>query len=357
MRPEIPQTLKNTVIQLYLQDVSRDEIASRTGINQGAVSNIIAAWKTGLGYPIADDLRVLSMILKRSGITAEQCATGFRLAKIIQNLGIDEDNFRTFISEIYQRCSEIELPPQKVADNVKQLLMLSESIPLWQIPQYISDKTIEKQVLEEDISRLHEQESQARSSLEISLKEKEVSATQLNKFCELRTRLGKTGLSMDNIESFVKAVEGAKEFGCDAQRLVTFVSDFEASSVMQAELEKSVNSQTIKLKQVTDKCDLAERFLAIHNLTISKYLELEDMGFGLPMLTMLHDTIYEVAIANEISHELAVQRFLNDMAENYSPLFGYERMLTARRSELEKVTGELNMLNMALDSKKQVAKL
>jgi hypothetical protein len=247
--------------------------------------------------PIADDLRMLSMILKRSGITAEQCATGFRLANMIQNLGINEDNFRTFISEIYQRGSEIELPPQKVADNVKQLLMLSEFIPLWQIPQYIADKTIEKRELEEDIRRLHEQESQARSNLEISLKEQEVSATQLNKFCELRTRLGKTGLSMDDIESFVKAVEGVNEFGCDAQRLVTLVSDFEASSVMQAELEKSVNSQTIKLKQVTDKCDWAERFLAIHNLTISKYLELEDMGFGLPMLTMLHDTIHEVAIA------------------------------------------------------------
>jgi hypothetical protein len=48
---------------------------------------------------------------------------------------------------------------------------------------------------------------------------------------------------------------------------------------------------------------------------------------------------------------------LNDLAENYSPIFCYERKLTAHRSELEKVTGELNMLNVALDSKKQVAKL
>jgi hypothetical protein len=143
MRPEIPQTLKSAVTQLYLQAFSRNEIASRTKISQGAVSNIIAAWKTGLGYPLADDLRELSMILKRSGINTQQCAMGFRLAKMIQDLGVDEDNFRTFISEIYQQCSEIGLRPQKVAENVKQLLMLSESIPLWQIPQYIADKTSE----------------------------------------------------------------------------------------------------------------------------------------------------------------------------------------------------------------------
>gem|GEM_PF-5462617 len=43
MRPEIPQTLKSIVIQLYLQAFSRNEIASRTRISQGAVSNIIAA--------------------------------------------------------------------------------------------------------------------------------------------------------------------------------------------------------------------------------------------------------------------------------------------------------------------------
>ncbi|MGB6674844.1 MAG: hypothetical protein WBE34_20645 [Candidatus Nitrosopolaris sp.] len=55
---------------------------------------------------------------------------GFRLVRVIQDLGIDEDNFRTFISEIYQHCSEIGLRPQKIAENVKQLLKLSESIPL-----------------------------------------------------------------------------------------------------------------------------------------------------------------------------------------------------------------------------------
>jgi hypothetical protein len=69
------------------------------------------------------------MILKRSGINAQQCAMGFRLSKMIQDLGVNEDNFRTFISEIYQHCSEIGLRPQNVAENVKQLLILSESIP------------------------------------------------------------------------------------------------------------------------------------------------------------------------------------------------------------------------------------
>jgi hypothetical protein len=340
-----------------LQAFSRNEIASRTRISQGAVSNIIAAWKTGLGYPSADDLRELSMILKRSGINAQQCAMGFRLAKMIQDLGVNEDNFRTFISEIYQHCSEIGLRPQNVAENVKQLLILSESIPLWQIPQYIADKTTEKREIEEDIRRLHEQQSQTRRSLEIALKENKESITQLNKYCELKTRLEKTGMSMDDPELFAQALEGARKFKANPERVAILATNFDASSAMQAQLEQSVNSLKSKLEQVTNDCARAERLLAIHNLTISKYIKLEAMGFGLPMLTTLQDMINEVANANNIPHDVAVRKFLNDMAENFSPVLGYEGKLTAIKSEIEKKRSALTTLSLVLDQKKEMAKL
>jgi hypothetical protein len=181
LRPEIPQTLKHRVIQLYLQGLTRNEIASKTGISQGGVSNIIAAWKAALGYPVAEELRDFSMTLKRLGINAQQSAMRVILVKMIQDLGVDEENFRTFISELYQRCLGLGLDPQRIAEYAKQLVELSESIPLSDIPQYIADKTTEKRELEEDIRRLYEQQSQARSSLEIALKEKNESITQVNK--------------------------------------------------------------------------------------------------------------------------------------------------------------------------------
>ena len=172
-------------------------------------------------------------MLKNAGMTAPQCAMGLRIAHIMQSLGIDEENFRTFISEIYQHCTEIGLRPQKVAENVKQLLELSETIPLWQIPQYISDKTSEKRELVEDILRLKRRESQARCSFELALRTTNVSSERLNDYCELRASLEKTGISLDDIEPFVKAVEGVKKFGYDVKRLATLMSNFQASSKMQ----------------------------------------------------------------------------------------------------------------------------
>ncbi len=176
-----------------------------TRISQGSVSNITTEWKTDLGYPEPDDLRDLGIMLKNAGMTSPQCAMGLRIALIMQSLGIDEDNFRTFISEIYKRRgAEIGLRPQKVAENVKQLLELSETFPLWQIPQYISDKTSEKRELEEDILGLKQQESQARRSFELALRTTNVSSKLLND-------LEKTGILLDDIEPFVKAGTGRKK--------------------------------------------------------------------------------------------------------------------------------------------------
>jgi hypothetical protein len=259
------QSLKRT-------GVSRNEIASMTRISQGSVSNITTEWKTDLGYPEPDDFRDLGIMLKNAGMTSSQCAMGLRIAQIMQSLGIDQDNFRTFISEIYKRRSaEIGLRLQKVAENVKQLLELSETFPLWQIPQYISDKTSEKRELEEDILGLKQQESQARRSFELALRTTNVSSKLLND-------LEKTGILLDYIEPFVKAGTGRKKIWIRRKEVGN--ANFQASSMRHAELEMSVNSQMRKLKNLTDGCDRLETLLRIHNLSVSKYRELEIWVLG-----------------------------------------------------------------------------
>ncbi|MGB7954699.1 MAG: hypothetical protein WCF23_12040 [Candidatus Nitrosopolaris sp.] len=47
---------------------------------------------------------------------------GLRIAHIMQSLGIDEENFRTIISGIYQHCSEIGLRPEKVQKRERETI-------------------------------------------------------------------------------------------------------------------------------------------------------------------------------------------------------------------------------------------
>ena len=95
-----------------------------------------------------------------------------------------------------------------------------------------------------------------------------------------------------------------------------------------------------------------ERMVSIHNQTLSKYRQLEDLGFGIPQLMILYDTIQEVASMNNIYRGDAVQKFLNDIQENYAAKLGLEGKVRQLRSEKENTVAELRALRATLHSKK-----
>jgi Homeodomain-like domain-containing protein len=104
MNPNIPQNLRIAVIGLYLQGETRNEIASRTGVSQGSVSNIISDWKKGLDESEAGDLRDLGIMMKRASMTPLQCASGFRMAQLLNKSGVNEDGFKNYIFDFYTIC-------------------------------------------------------------------------------------------------------------------------------------------------------------------------------------------------------------------------------------------------------------
>ena len=60
--------MKDAVIRLYFQGISRNDIAKTCGIGDGTVSNIIDEWKNRLGIHDAEDLMDLAVNVKRLGI-------------------------------------------------------------------------------------------------------------------------------------------------------------------------------------------------------------------------------------------------------------------------------------------------
>jgi len=147
---KLPENVKSAVIQQWLQGKTRDLIADEAGLSAGGVTNIINEWRRGLSYPIADELRELATSFKKIGITATQSALGFRLATIMINLGVDEREFESFISQIYDNCKKLDLQPGKIVYYIEQLLKFSKDIPFSQIPDYIRQKTNDKSKLEKD---------------------------------------------------------------------------------------------------------------------------------------------------------------------------------------------------------------
>lgn len=290
-------------------------------------------------------------------MTAVECTAGLRVAKALQSLAVPDENLLDFINIIYLRCKEIGLDPQKFPSLAKQLLDLTNSVPIVQIPQYLEDKQREKSQLEQDIGDLREQEAKAKFDLELALNEQQITTSQLSIFSEQRTRLEAAGVSVGDLELVTRCIEGAKKLAFDIKRLTMLLSDFDFSRAMQVELEKSIESSKTHLQHLKYECDILESQISMHNITILKLRQLEDMGLGIPQLLVLHETAHEIARAYKIPQNLAVQRLLNDVVENYADATDLEGKVQQLRSEKIMLENQKLNLNLSLGSLKEPIEL
>jgi hypothetical protein len=94
----------------------------------------------------AKALRELGSALNRTGISHTECAVGFRVATMLRRFGVDEDKFESCMSDIHYRCSnQLGLSPDRIGFYIENLAELSYSMPVSEIPNYISQKVTRKE--------------------------------------------------------------------------------------------------------------------------------------------------------------------------------------------------------------------
>jgi len=267
----IPGDVRSAVIRDWLNGKARDTIARDNSLSPGSVSNIINEWRNELTHPVVDALRELGIMLRKSRISASQCAFGFRLASIMKDLGVDEDAFRLFISEIYNHSKNIGLQPEYIAYNTKQILDLAGSIPLSQIPSYIQEKTNEKRKLEENITRLGDEELAAKAVLHQALNEKKVSLAELEQFSNLKIELDKLGISLEDVQHFVRTIQGVRQLGYSVDSIARIVSNLEGSSRILAELDNKIKDLTVSERDLQEEYDRLETLTSIQRQKLSAY--------------------------------------------------------------------------------------
>jgi DNA-binding CsgD family transcriptional regulator len=86
---KISESIRQTVIRLWLENNSRKDIAVTCGVSEGTVSNIVSDWRQKLGDVDVEALRELGSNLKRCRIDAVRCAQGFRISMIMRKMGIN----------------------------------------------------------------------------------------------------------------------------------------------------------------------------------------------------------------------------------------------------------------------------
>ncbi len=87
--------------------------------------------------------------MSKDGITAAECALGFRIVNALRNLGTEEDQLYLFLNQIYDICQYFDISPDAIVHTASKVAKLVNEIPISEIPKYVQEKTqvrIDKEV-------------------------------------------------------------------------------------------------------------------------------------------------------------------------------------------------------------------
>ena len=304
MPTKLPDNFKSLVIQEWLKGVQRDKIAGDSGLSAGAVTNIVNEWRDALGFSAADGLRELAVTLRKIGITAAQCAAGFRVAMMMSRLGVIENSFESFMIDVYKRGNNLGLTPESIASYLRNLIEFSKTVPFSQISEFIQQKVEEKKELEQEIERLNDRIKKLNEEKSISearrasaLLEENMTTAELKSYSDLKKELGRYGIHIDDdLLKFAKVVHGISQQDYDAGKVVREFSDLESLRREHWSYQASIPNSKKKYDDLNQECSRLEQYVNSYNQTLSLYNELQDMGFGLKELKQLRNTFNEIAM-------------------------------------------------------------
>ena len=344
MPTKVPDAMKSLVIQQWLRGTARDKIAAENGLSSGAVTNIISEWKQALGVPVADDLRELAVTLNKVGISAAQCASGFRVAAIMLKMGVKEDSFESFIVDVYNRCNNLGLTPENISLYMQDLLEFSKTVPFSQIPEYITKQADEKKKLEEQLEKLRneietldEEKSDIESLRDKALQDQEITSSELKWYSDLKEELLGYGIPVEDILQFSKIVDGLRQHGYDVGEVVNAFSDVNLLRVSRNHLQETVQSLGTKVNDLNKQCYSLELRVRSNSQAINAYNGLEVLEFDLKELSVLRNIIMEIAYANDIPEYEAVKKFFKDIEEQYDSKLGFESKVKNLRDEVNRL--------------------
>src|SRR5215212_4265719 len=318
----ISDDTRNQVIREWLAGEPRDKIASDTELSAGTITNILRDCRHQLGYPTADALRQLAIDLKRLGISTIDCAIGFRTVNIIKRLGLveayEEKSLESFVSDIYNKCKYYGLTPDKLVTLAMQILDLLETIPLSEIPNYVEEKSKDKQKLEEEIKNLLERKLSTQLEYEEALRKKKVTIDMLQEFTHMQDTLIEYNLSIEDTPNLVNAFNNAQQLGYDANAIADKISTIESLEEKEKELKNNLKKSQEELDMLNDVISLLDQDIDKYQRTSDVYYKLKNIGFGLRELIRLNSIIQEIATSNNIDSSMAVQKFFQDIEEKNS---------------------------------------
>ncbi len=307
---EISLKKKMSIIKLYLEGLSYDEIAGRGNISKGTVANIISELKAGR-FPEYSDLpeqlellRELAVDLRKSRITSIQAVLGTSMFTRLQELGIEPSE----IESLSDLCRSLNKEGMEVQPFLNAARTLEEERKRSGLS--VEDLEIKVRDLKETANRL-----------EPLIGEVKAYETQLNDLTKKRQSM---------TEHIANLEERNKKLGnnvkCKEQR------------------EAALSGRVIELE---DRAQGADERLA----TARKDLKtLSDIGISLDSLSGFAERLKGIAQRHNIKPEDLYNRLLSEL-EQLNKGMGLETFLQDKENEIR------NLGDIILEKKDKAAEI
>ena len=209
----------------------------------------------------------------------------------------------------------------------QEILSMAENTPITRIPQHIQTMIEEKQELVQELRILRRDVASAKKEREDALKNSQTSIRKIREFVSLEDKLSKFGLSFDNLTEISKltmVLDNVKGCSFDTRTIAIKLSSIDNLEQRQLKLHEGLSIEQ-RLEKIISKRAESENKLYLCQMRLGLYDQLERMGCGLKELTILRNTILEIAKSNSINPHFAVKKFCCDIKDQYDAKLGLEK--------------------------------
>lgn len=314
MGVSLSQYTKNQIIRDWLSGKRRKEISLNNGISTGAVSNVVEEWRLRLGRSEIDSLRGLVEEWRKSGISAAECALGFRIVNMLRILGTKEDQLYLFLNQIYDKCQYFDISPDTIVRTAKPLAELVNEVPISEIPKYVQEKVEEKVKADHEVQQAMKEKRNAEAKLQSTLKDNATTIQTLDVFIRAKDFLmnnHKIHIESD-LSNVVNLINNSRLLGFDPNRIVSYLSNITDLEARERQLHDSIRRALDEHEMYKKNMNITFKEIEENKTLLETFNQLNSMGFGLEELVNIRNMAseFEAARHNIPKDSLDDKRYL-----------------------------------------------
>jgi hypothetical protein len=296
----ISEELQRQVVKMWLDGKTWKEMMQATDLSSGSISNILSRWKKKLDDLDPEAVRQFISTTRKEGMpTLSQCAEGFRMANMLAELGMADNQDGQFLKDL-RECLGADIPPQHLARLLKEVVDFSrnEGFPLPQLGQHLKSREEAMQRLESCISESTERKKKADQVARQALEKARTTLQEIESFKPLKEGLARHGVNLDEAMAAIDKLDDMERKGLSATQILSVNMDVESLKAKKQRLERDCGVTEKKLKKYEfseELCDLADYYnigpgeIRVFGKTIEKISQARGIEYWRAALILLDE--------------------------------------------------------------------